>query len=973
MIQGENMFNNTKVAKAIRLAMFIGASSAVAMPAYAEVAQSQDDEEIIEVTGSRIARSELSQPTPVITLEAKDIQKFGTPDLGAILGELPAIGSTDTLIGNNNSNAYAGTSSADLRRLGSNRTLVLVNGKRHVAGNPGEQTVDLSTIPAALIERVEVITGGASAVYGSDAVSGVINVILKKDYEGFEFNATGTKSTEGVNERNHTFSILSGTEFADGKGNVTFFTSLERIGEVMSRDIRQFENWGTIINPEDGGEDDGIPDKLRAPNVGSEMIHANGVINPFGGAAGRWAFDEAGNPMLQTERQYTNSFAFGNFPDGCQTCFYPEDYENFSPGVEKINLASTLSYELTDDIVFNSSFKYVRSNIDQQFQPSFRFGNISINVEDNAFIDPSLRQTLLDAGQTTVSMAKFFDELGNRSADNRRELFRYTAGLEGAFQVSETDFNWELYYVYGETTNTRITKNDLIPDNLVAAVDSVIDPATGQAACRSQVASAQGEDYEDPAVANGSDCVAFNPFGQSSSQEARDFVSADVKREDEITQEFIGGSIVFDTSEFLELQGGGIGIAAGFEYREETSGSITDEFTKRGFLAGAATPDSYGEYDVTEFFIEASLPLLSEVAFAHELTLDAAFRTADYSHAGTADAWKVGVMYAPIEDLRIRGTIGEAVRAPNITEAFDPVSPGFGRVSDPCDADNISDDPDRAANCAALGIPAGFQANDNVSVDTLSGGNPDLVSEESESLTAGIVWTPNYFENFSLTVDYYDIEIKDAITFVSVQNVADNCVDATGGPDAGFCGQIDRNPTTHDIELVRSGYLNAAALNTKGVEVQARYTTDLASFELPGEVKMNLLVNKLLELEEFEFQNRPDEINVEDGEVGDPTWQARFGVDYELDDLVVSWSTRFIDRSFTLDISPTGDTAEDTSPAYIGSIVTHDLAVSYQLNDNVSFNAGIRNIGDKLAPGYTANPIYDLVGRRAFAGVRIAL
>ena len=313
----------TKIKKAISLAMF---GSIITMPALAFEEQETSEVERISVTGSRIARTELSQPTPVIVLDAKDIAKFGSPDLGSILSELPAIGSTDTLIGNNNSNAAAGTSSADLRRLGSARTLVLIDGKRHVAGTPGESTVDLSTIPAALIERVEIITGGASAIYGSDAVSGVINVILKKDFEGFTANLTGTKSTEGVNERNHTFNILAGTDFADGRGNVTFFTGIERTGEVMSADIRQFEGWGTVVNPADTGEDDGIPDRLRKRNVSSEMIHANGVINPFGGAAGRYVFDASGNPVVQTDREFTNSFAFGNFPDGCQYCFNGEDY-----------------------------------------------------------------------------------------------------------------------------------------------------------------------------------------------------------------------------------------------------------------------------------------------------------------------------------------------------------------------------------------------------------------------------------------------------------------------------------------------------------------------------------------------------------------------------------------------------------------------------------------------------------------------
>ena len=257
--------------------------------------------------------------------------------------------------------------------------------------------------------------------------------------------------------------------------------------------------------------------------------------------------------------------------------------------------------------------------------------------------------------------------------------------------MSQTDVDYDVYYSYGRTDNIRKTLNDLIPSNLEAALDSVIDPDTGKAVCRSQLESAQGENYKDPAKVNGANCVAYNPFGLgNASAEARDWVSADVTRNDKITQQFIGGSLVFDTSEFFSLPGGAIGFATGFEYREETSESITDEFTKAGFLAGAPTPDSYGEYDVTEGFVEVSLPLLSNMFLAQELTIDAAYRYADYSHAGSTDAWKVGLMWAPLDELRLRGTYGQAVRAPNITEAFDPQSPGFARVSDPCDADNIT-------------------------------------------------------------------------------------------------------------------------------------------------------------------------------------------------------------------------------------------------------------------------------------------
>ena len=970
---------NNKVSKAVRLAIAFGAASTAAFSASTFAAEEENAEKVerIEVTGSRISKPKLSQPAPIVTISAADISKAGTPDLGSILAELPAIGSTDTLIGNNDSNADAGVSSADLRRLGSSRTLVLVNGKRHVAGAPGSSQVDLSTIPAALIERVEVITGGASAIYGSDAVSGVVNVILKDDFDGLQLNASVGNSTEGVGSKSTSVSILAGTEIAGGRGNMTFFVGKDHISEVMANDIRQTDNWSTVDNPLSEGEEDGIPDRLTKPRGYSERISENGVLNPFGAAGTIVTFADNGSPELMPDREFSNSFAFGNFPDGCEYCFKGQDYENVLPDLEKTTVASTLNFNITDNHAFYSDFKFVRSEIRQQFQPSFRFGNVSINVEDNPYLDETLRQSYLDDGVTSVGMSKFFGELGNRSADNKRELFRFVGGLEGYFTLSDTDFAYDVYYVYGQTDNRRKTLNDLIPDNLVAALDAVIDPNTGEIACRSQVPSLQGDGYADPASVNGSECTPYNAFGYNqASAAAKDWVSADVTRTDKITQELIGGNVTFDTAEFFELQGGAIGFAAGFEYREETSETSTDEFTKAGFLTNAATPDSFGEFDVTEGFIEVSLPVLANLSFAKELTLDAAYRTADYFHAGNADAWKVGILYRPFDDIRLRGTYGQAVRAPNITEAFDPQSPGFGRVSDPCDADNINDNPNRVANCAALGIPSGFEANDNVSIDTISGGNPDLESETSTSLTAGIVWTPSFIENFSMTVDYYDIEIEDAISFIATQSIADNCVDAAGGLDNSFCSQIDRDPNSFDIDLVRSGYLNAAATTTRGIEADFDYAMNLADYDLTGDLNLNLFVNHLLELEDFEFQNRPDKVNVENGEVGDPEWQARFSATYAINDLIVSWSTRYTDRSARIDLSPEGDIPEDLDPAFVGSIVTHDISASYQLLDNTKVDLGIRNLTDKLPPAYISasganEAIYDVIGRRFFANLSI--
>ena len=967
------MLENTKVSRAIKLALFASAVSLPTTSAFAEESMAEEETvEKIRVTGSRIARSELSQPTPILSIDAAQIARFGNPDLGSILAELPAIGATDTVIGNNNTNSDAGLSSADLRRLGANRTLVLVNGKRHVAGAPGSAQVDLATIPAALIERVEIITGGASAVYGSDAVSGVVNVILKDNFEGFEFSTTGGRSTEGVGTDNHTFNLIAGGDIADGRGNITVYAGVERFKETMSRDLQQLDNWGTIANPANTGEDDGISDRLRVPNVGSELINANGVLDYSNDT--RITFDDNGNRMDTCVRDGDNSYAFGYFENGCDSAYYGENQENYSPSVDRTSAGATFNYDITENMTFFSDFKYTKSEIKQQYQPGFRFGNIDINIADNAFLSDDVRAEFGD--RDTVSMAKFFTEIGNRSAKNERELFRYVAGINGVMSLSKTDIDYELFYTFGETTNTRVTENDIIPGNVAAAIDSVIDPATGNAVCRSQLESAQGEDYTNPATVDAANCIAYNPFGfAQSSQEAMDWVSADVTRNDKITQEVYGGSLAFDTEEWFSLQGGPVGIAAGFEYRKEESETLTDSLTQSGALAGAATPDSFGKYDVNEVFMELSLPLLADMPFAHELTIDAAYRYADYSHAGTADAWKLGFMYAPIADLRLRATHGAAVRAPNLDEAFSPQSPGFSNIDDPCDADQITDDADRAANCAALGIPSGFEANDNVSIDIVSGGNPDLTSEESKSTTVGFVWTPEFISGLSVTMDYYKIEIEDAIIEVDSQDIINNCVDATGGLDPAYCSAVDRDPTTHDITMARSGFLNAAALNTAGIESEIRYNMGLGQFGYTGDLRFQFFASKLLKMEQFEFQDRPDEINDNLGEVNsdgaDPEWQFRLSTTYNLDDLSINWTARYIDRMVTYDVSNTGGSPEDLNPGWVPSQTTHDLSFNYQVSDNVSVNAGMRNMFNKIPPAYNVDAIYDLVGRRVYAGVKV--
>ncbi len=950
------MYTNNKISKAVRLALAFGVASASALSFQTFAAENEEVEkaERIQVTGSRIARPELSQSAPIISLDRAAIAEFGSPDLGQILAELPAVGATNTLVANSNNNAAGGTSAADLRRLGAGRTLVLVNGKRHVAGAPGSASVDLSTMPTSMIERIEIMTGGASAIYGSDAVSGVINVITRQNYEGVELNARATGSTQGVGARTHEFSILGGGDFMNGRGNATFHVGLNRIQETMEDDIRQRQSWGTILNPDDTGRLDGIPDRIYVPNVGSEYISGNGVIlgNNFYGLRPDGSF------VVQPERQGTNSAFFGYFPDGCDTCAFTQKYVNMQPEVKRLNLASTITFDINDNARLYSDFKVTQADIAQQFQPAFSTST-RINVNENPYLNEGLRQQLLADGTPNVTMYKFFEDWGNRSAANRRELFRFVGGVDGTVDIKDSFLTYDVYYGYGETRNRRITENESIPANIAAAVDTIRN-ANGQIVCRDPNAGR---------VNLGGQCVPYNPFGQNATPEAIAFMSADVTRQDAITQEYYGATFVTDTANLFELPGGPIGVAFGFEHRTETSDTVTDEFTKRGLTNNAATPDAYGEFDVTESFLEFNVPLLADMTLAKELSLELAYRGADYSHAGSADSWKVGLMWAPIDDVRFRGTFGRAVRAPNIDESFRPRSPGFTNVTDPCDVSRINQNPNRTANCAALGVPANFQSNTNVSIALISGGNPNLNSEESDSWTLGVVWTPTFIENFTVTLDAYDIKINDAISFIATQTVINNCVDSVGGPSATFCNQTTRDPDTKQLTAVESGFLNAASIETRGFELDVRYRTELNLFGVEGSLSSAVFVNYLDSFVRYEFQDQPELDNVSDGQVGDPKWQSRITNTFRMDDLSFTWNIRYIHESKLYDVTPRLEAYENVGPNAVGSITTHDFSVRYAFNDHLDIDLGVRNVFDKVPPGLTNNALYDLVGRRAFAGV----
>jgi iron complex outermembrane recepter protein len=936
------------------------------------------DQEVLDevvVTGSRIARPNLTQPTPVTTLSFDELRMAGSPDLGQLLASLPALGSTGTLSGSSNSfDDKAGLNLPDLRRLGTSRTLTLVDGKRHVGGDPGTTAVDLGSIPISLVERVEIITGGASALYGSDAVSGVINVITRKDFEGVEVHAEMGDSWSRDYGSNYQLGLTLGSNFADERGNFTVTVLRDRIDDVQVTDLPQSREISSIANPANTGENDGIADRFVVPNIYGDIFDEHGIMLPnsqtsFSNSRGLIAFRNDGTPMPQAERLGSANFAFGEFPNGCATCLGFDDYLTIVPAITRTAFQTKARYELADPVSFYVDAKYVTSDIVEDIEPTTNT-DLVINVADNPFLQEPLRAELLTAGETEVFMTRMHADAGMRRNNIERETKRIVAGLDGEFASGIGGISYDVFFNYGETNNLVRGQNRQLTNNFRAAIDAIRDPS-GQIVCR------------DPSAATTAGCVPFNPFGQQNSPEAIAFSFGQTTEEQRLTQQNAGFSLVSDTSAFLNLPAGPIGWATGFEWREEKTSTNGDALVQAGLTEASADPDQDGGYKVSEAFMEVTVPLLADAFLADSLSIDAAFRAADYSHAGSANAWKLGASWAPIEQVRLRGTVAEAVRAPNIIEAFLPATPGFQGIDDPCDIGAINDDPDRVANCAALGIPPGFISNTSFSIDAENSGNSALDPEESDSFTFGVVYQPTWAPGLSITADYYDIEITDAIVAVDAQDIINNCVDASGGPDSDFCSLFTRDPVTQNINFVRSTYVNASKLETQGIDVELHYSKRLSDWTassplawLNGTLTGSFSGTYLKELNQFVFQDRPDEVNIERGETGDPIHAYRALLMYQTDRFSIGWEATYVGSVKRYNVGV--DICEDVSPCELDSSTIHDLNTRFFLptqSIKVELYAGINNVTDAQPPyGIVGlgpdQAIYDALGRRYFVGVR---
>jgi outer membrane receptor protein involved in Fe transport len=919
----------------------------------------------ITVTGSRIVRQVLDLPTPVGVVTADTLDSNNLQfDIGRALAQQPAIGFSGSLQQNQQSGAAGtrgetagGLSTVDLRSLGTNRTLVLVNGKRRIAGTTDSAAVDLNSINPKLIDRVEVITGGASAIYGSDAVSGVVNVITREKFEGVSVSIDGSRPTESSEGLTTGGSLLAGTSFGDDRGNVMIAASYAKVKAITPRRA-DMNDYDLMNNPANTGPNDGIPNQILVAKSETFRFSGDGIVGVRNETRGLGVF--MFNPDGTTRRPptplYTDGSLFGVYDNCGVQCFRYDDSIQIVPDIERYNVNARVGFALGEsaELYLGADYNDTSSlGVGQPVQQSA----IAINVAQNAFLNNAFRQQLTTAGVTTLQLDRSFFDVGLRSSQVDRNSRSFTGGIKGEWRNDVSDLRYDLYATQGRTEAEFTGYNRVLLGNYRAAFDAVVDPADQRIKCRVDVPALQPLGYVRPTITGTIPCAPYNPFGaNASSQAARDFVRATTVSSAFVEQVTFGLSLSGDTAKFLSLPGGGsIGYALGAEYRDESNGRRNDPLIKQGLTTQAVSQDYEGGFNVSEFFGEFNIPLLSSKPFAELLSLEGAVRHASYSTAGGITSWKAGAIWEPRAGLRFRGTVGRAIRAPNIFEAFRPTEGQTTNIQDPCSQANLQLNPNRPANCAALGRPAGFSpVTGGLGVQFTVSGNRALDPETSDSWTAGLIVSPAALPGLQVTLDWYDIRIEDAISFLTGQEIANNCVDRAGGPDPVLCSLLVRESNAASgnffaITTGRSTYVNTSKLETSGLDLQVFYGLPVGA----GRLSTTLSMNYLHRLRTYTFQARPEQFRVLDAFLGFPRYKAVAQVNYALGRIKFGWQGRFQSSQSLTDRSP-GISRELASPGFTGSRFYHDISGSYTFDlasgAQSTASLGVTNLTDRKLP-----------------------
>lgn len=922
-------------------------------------ASAREPSDII-VTGSRIARPETDSPMPVSVVNMDDAGKLGLVTAWDALIREPSISPG---VGRNNAQGQGydgGTASVNLRNMGTNRTLTLIDGKRRVSGSARTSAVDLNMFPANMIERIEVITGGAAAIYGADAVTGAVNIITKKNIEGIHLDATAGISGHG-DGRTTALSLATGAKLFGGRGSVTFGATYVK-SEGLSTYDRKYTRSRLLYhtNPANTSLNDGIPDKIIHYDFG-EFYYQNYptfVLN-------------------NVNYGYTNGAVKQLFiaaPTNAKGEFYGgggEFRSDIRPLTEGDQLRSPLEqfagtvrfdFDVSDSIRYTARAEYghtvyegTKSYYREDSRTSWLGGAGSAWAYlDNPYLPTDVRQFMTDNNLTKLRISRAYKQFGLQRDVHKRDTFTFANELNGDMG---RDLTWNIFGQYGRSVDNVSNPGTLRASRWIAARDAIADPVTGQPVCRDANARAAG-------------CVPYNIFGNDTPTEAQSEWMFATRREKRVNSQMVFGASIVGKA--FTLPFGDVSFALGGEYRKDKLHTTEDPLAIPSELAHAAAVTRHepitASASVKELYGEIVVPLLRDLPFARRLEVEGAYRYSDYNTFGGTNTWKVAMTWAPMDGVTFRGVRSRSVRAPNFGELYQPTTISLSNLEDPCEDPYIYNSETRTKNCRALGITTPGK-NDVALSSVTSGGNPALQPETSNSMTLGVVLQPRFLRGLDITVDYWKMDIDNVITQFTGTQIANYCVDLPT-IDNIFCNAMTRDPNSavRAIATVSTQQINASNQIARGLDFGVNYRTKIGEGQFSIGFKGTYLLKKQIEA----VPGIEASILKQMTGYADPRFRANLFTSFGIGGLTLAWNSRFYGSAINDTAQGLSDEAYDDNT--VPSRWYNDLSVSQDINENFRITAGINNVFD-VTPPYMPNTyngaggIYDTTGRYFFVSI----
>lgn len=917
-----------------------------------------DPQDAIVVTGSRIARKELESAMPVSVVNMQQAARFGrTTAYDALLRE-PGVGVGIGPASSFGQSWDSGISTVSLRNLGTNRSLTLIDGMRRVSGSAQSSAVDLGMIPGGMIERIEVVTGGAAAIYGADAVTGAVNIITRKDFQGIELSAQNGISTYGDMNR-VTISGVAGAKFKDDRGSFIMGGTYTRTPELADADRAYARNFSIYLaNPKNTGPNDGIPDQVLVRNYGGLYISP---VPTFFSGGNTYLYQNGG----LTRGSYGTQYLTGEFGGGVGGDVYPNNATRgymISEELESFSAIARMNYKITDGIEYTARLDYGKTksvNRAENYRDDSRSvwmngAGGSIAYLDNPYLPAPIRQFMQANGLTKLGIDRVYSNVPKKQETHNRQTINLYNSLGGHLA---DHLKWEAYFQYGRSQDDVDYANYPYLSHWKAARDAIADPITGQPICRDPAARAAG-------------CVPFNIFGTdpvTPTQLAYITGTATERRVNE--QRIYGGSLA---GKLFTLPYGDASFSLGAEHRRESLNTTNSALALGNELIGPGQLDSHpvinAASSVSEVFGEVVVPVLRNLPLARRLEIEGAYRFSHYSSFGNTNTWKAGATWMPIEGLTLRGVRSRSVRAPNFGELYMPQTVAVtGSILDPCGQGRYNNSATRAANCAALGITTPLPGVYPDALTIMAGGNPNLKPETSNSLTLGGVIQPKIIPGLNITTDYWDIDIANVITQFSYLDTLNLCVDEPT-TDNPLCKQIVRG-ADGKVKQIFTNQINAAKLRARGIDFGVDYRHRLGA----GQIGLTFKGTYLLE---YLMQTTPGVAagNITyDGGYANPRFKGDLTVSYDLGGLGLSVDTRFVSSALYY---PNHVSAEYVDQNHIPSRTYNDVSAFYEFKNHLTLGMGINNLFNVTPPAFPglesgASGNYDAIGRYFFVTAKM--